>query len=219
MSEHAIRRHVAAEHDAAAQRDHRCDLAQRIIRIAPVMAAVDDLDADRAGIDVLFAGPAGDAGMPGALALRHALHDAAILQHDVMCGDLGAGGAELGDGALDVGHAGVMQHDHVGLPVVGAFAEIHRRDDVGDDRGVRSKGLHVGDGPRNGKGALTLRISRRERTRRHPKSQIQNGSPAISGQPPIYYSFTLPRVQSHRRHPANFRSACGWCASASSTCD
>ena len=66
-AEHAMRRHVAAEHDAAAQRDHGGDLAQREIRIAPIVAAIDDLDPDRAGIDVFLAGPGGDAGVPGAL--------------------------------------------------------------------------------------------------------------------------------------------------------
>ena len=66
-AEHAMRRNVAAEHDAAAQRDHGGDLAQRKIRIAPVVAAIDDLDADRAGIDVFLAGPQRRAGVPGAL--------------------------------------------------------------------------------------------------------------------------------------------------------
>jgi hypothetical protein len=93
MREHPMGRHLAAEHDAAAQRDHGRGLAQRKIRIAPVMAAIDDLDADRAGIDVFLAGPGRDAGMPGALGFRDALHDTAVFQHDVMRGNVGAGGA------------------------------------------------------------------------------------------------------------------------------
>src|SRR6266852_6451133 len=84
MPEHAMLRYLAAEHDAAAQRDHGGDLAQREFRIAPVMAAIDDLDADRTGIDVLFAGPGRYAGMPGAFGFRDALHDAAVFQNDVM---------------------------------------------------------------------------------------------------------------------------------------
>src|SRR6478609_1681263 len=84
MPEHAVRRDLAAEHDAAAQRDHGGDLAQREVRIAPVMAAIDDLDADRTGIDVFLAGPGSDAGMPGALGFGDALHDAAVLEHDVV---------------------------------------------------------------------------------------------------------------------------------------
>ena len=62
--------------------------------------------------------------MPGALALRHALHDAAVFQHDVMRRDVGAGGAELGDRAFDIGHAGVVQQDHVGLAALVAVAKI-----------------------------------------------------------------------------------------------
>lgn len=89
MREHAVRGHLAAEHDAAAQRDHGGDLAQRKIRIAPVVAAIDDFDADRAGIDVFFARPERLAGMPGALGLRYALHDAAVFQHDVMRRNVG----------------------------------------------------------------------------------------------------------------------------------
>src|SRR4030081_224201 len=84
MPEHAMRGHLAAEHDAAAQRDHGGDLAQRKFRVAPVMTAIGDLDADRTGIDVFLAGPGCYAGMPGALGFRDALHDAAVLQNDVM---------------------------------------------------------------------------------------------------------------------------------------
>lgn len=180
MRQHAMRRHLAAQHDAAAQRDHGGDLAQREIRIAPVVAAVDDLDPDRTGIDVFLAGPARHAGMPGALALRHALHDAAVFQHDVMRRNVGARGAELGDRTFHIRHAGVVQHDHVGLSALVAIAVVRRRDDVGSDRGIRGKSLHVCVGPGNGKGALTLRIntSRRERTRSHFETQTgqENGN-------------------------------------------
>src|SRR5882762_8255507 len=60
----------------------RCDgtlrrsmMPRRKFRIAPVMAAIDDLDADRTGVDVLLARPRRDAGMPGAAGFGHALHD------------------------------------------------------------------------------------------------------------------------------------------------
>ena len=177
MREHAMREHLAAEHDAAAQRDHGGDLAKRKVRIAPVMAGIDDLDADRAGIDVFLAGPAGNAGVPGALALGHALHDAAVLQHDVMRRDVSARGAELGDRAFHIRHAGVVQQDHVGEAPVVAVAIVHRRDDVGNDRGVGGKSFHICVGPGNGKGALTLRIntSRCERTRTHFLNSIRAG--------------------------------------------
>src|SRR6267378_7052112 len=92
MPEHAMGRHLAAEDDAAAQRDHGGDLAQRKLRITPVMAAIDDLDADRTGIDVLFAGPGRRAGMPGAFGFRNGLNDAAVFQHDIMRRYIGASG-------------------------------------------------------------------------------------------------------------------------------
>ena len=166
MGEHAMRRHLAAQHDAPAQRDHGGDLAQRKIRIAPVMAAIDDLDADRTGVDVFLAGPDRHAGMPGALGLRHALHDAAVFQHDVMCRDVGAGRAQLRDRAFDIGHAGVVQHDHVGQPALVPVAIIHRRDDVGGDRGIRGKGLHVRVGPGKRDGADASNQYRWMRTNR-----------------------------------------------------
>src|SRR6266704_4954575 len=97
MPEHAMGRYLAAKHDAAAQRDHGGDLAQREIRVAPVMTAIDDLDADRTGIDVFFAGPIGRAGMPGALGFRDALNDAAVLEHDIMRRYIGAHRAQLRD--------------------------------------------------------------------------------------------------------------------------
>src|SRR6266851_7732181 len=84
MREHTMGRHLAAEHDAAAQRDHGGDLTQRKFRIAPVMALVDDLDADRTGIDVFLTAPECHAGMPGAFGFRDALNDAAVFPHDIM---------------------------------------------------------------------------------------------------------------------------------------
>src|SRR5437879_4237216 len=84
MPEHAMRRHLATEHDATAQRDHGGNLAQREFRIAPVMAAINNLDAYRTGIDVFFSRPGRHAGMPGAFGFRDALHDAAVFQNDVM---------------------------------------------------------------------------------------------------------------------------------------
>ena len=207
-----MRRHLAAEHDAAAQRDHGGDLAQRKVRIAPVMAAIDDLDADRTGIDVFLAGPGRHAGMPGALGFRDALHDAAVLQHDVMRRYVGARGAQLRDRALDVGHAGVVQHDHVGQAALVAVAIVRRRDDVGGDRGIGGECLHVRVGPGKREGALTLRIktSRRERTERHRTTQTgqENGNGTSSRRT----AFTIPlrcrRRNARSRSPLRILAEC-----------
>ena len=72
--------------------------------------------------------------MPGALGFRDALHDAAILQNDVMGGNVGARRAQPRDRAFHVRHSGVVQHDHVGQTALVAVAIIRRRDDVGSDR-------------------------------------------------------------------------------------
>ena len=189
-----MRRYFAAEHDAAAQRDHGGDLAQRKIRIAPVMAAIDDLDPDRAGIDVFLAGPRGHAGVPGALGFRHALHDAAVFQHDVMRRHVGAGGAELGDRAFHIRHAGCRAAGSCREAAVVAVTMVRRRNDVGCDE-IGGKGFHVGVGPGNGKGALTPQIntSRCERTCSHflnPNRAGERQHRGLRGNA-IYYSFTL----------------------------
>src|SRR5262249_19564927 len=53
------------------------------------------------------------------------------------------------------------------------LAVVRGRNHVGSDRGIRGEGLHVRGALGNREGALTLRIntSRRERTRRHNKTQ------------------------------------------------
>src|SRR6185312_11714348 len=58
MGEHAVGTDRAApREDRTAECDHRGDLTARKIRIAEVMARIDDLDSDRAGIDVGLARP------------------------------------------------------------------------------------------------------------------------------------------------------------------
>src|SRR5204863_9873192 len=94
--------------------------------------------------------------------------------------------------------------NHVRLAPLVAVAIIRRRDDVGSNRGIRGKSLHVCVGPGNGEGALTLRIntSRRERTRGHHTTQIrqENGKGAFRNND-VYYSFTLFVAQSGNSAP------------------
>src|SRR6185437_10385871 len=61
--------------DRLAEGDHRGDLPQRVVGIAELVPRIDDLDADGPRIDVGFAGPGGNARVPGAHGLGHALHD------------------------------------------------------------------------------------------------------------------------------------------------
>src|SRR5882724_2300365 len=195
MSEHAMLWHVATEHDAAAQGDHSRDLAQREFRIAPIMAAIDDLDSDRTGIDVFFPRPGCDARVPGAPRLRNALHDAAVFQNDVMRGNLAARRAEPLDRALHVRHAGVMQDDHVGQTALAPFAMVGRGDDVGGDRGIRSECIHISVGPWDREGTLTLRIksTRCERTEQHGTAQTrQDNGNRVSHTIGRHYSVMKP---------------------------
>src|SRR3954464_13935452 len=123
--------------------------------------------------------------MPGALGLRHALHEAAVLHDHVMRRDLGARGAQPRQRALYIGHAGVVQQDHVRRAVLRPLAEIGGRDDVGDDRGVRSEWLHVRVALRKREWASTLLLgtNRRERTLRHRTTQTgqENGGNYLFG--------------------------------------
>jgi len=82
-------RNGVAGKDAVTEGDDGVDLdvgigGKRAVRQRHVMAAIDDLDADGARIQVVVALPAGDAGMPGALVLADKLGDAAILPDHVM---------------------------------------------------------------------------------------------------------------------------------------
>ena len=79
-----MRGHFSTKHDATAQRYHGGDLTQRKIWIPPVVAAIDDLNPDRTGIDIFFAGPERHAGMPGALGFGDALHDTPVFQNDIV---------------------------------------------------------------------------------------------------------------------------------------
>src|SRR6266436_5304900 len=107
--------------------------------------------------------------MPGALGFRDALHDAAVFQHDVMCRHVGARRAKLRDRAFHIGHAGVMEQDHVGQAALVSLAMVHRRDDVGGDRGIRGKRFHARARHGNRKDTWMLRMNsvRGGQTKRH----------------------------------------------------
>jgi hypothetical protein len=78
--------------------------------------------------------------MEGALGFRHALHDAAVLEHDIVRRHLAFERAQTLEGGLAVEHPGVVEEDHVGLAPVAALAAIGRGNDIGDDRGIRLEG-------------------------------------------------------------------------------
>ena len=88
MGEQPMGGNGAAADNITAEIDHRVDLGAGKCRQAAVMAAIGDLDADGAGIDVALTGPAGGAGVPGAAILIDHLDDAAVLKDKIVSGDL-----------------------------------------------------------------------------------------------------------------------------------
>ena len=77
------------------------------------MAGIDQLDADRARVDVAMAAPERDAGVPGAAILRHQAEDAAVLLDHVVRADLRRRVAHPRQRRVAGLHAGVVQHQHV----------------------------------------------------------------------------------------------------------
>ena len=139
MGKDAFGRNCVAGENAAAERRHRGDLPCGKIRIAVIVAGIGDLDADRAGIDVGFAGPGRRAGVPRAAAFLHRLHDAAVLEHEIMGRNFAAVLVSSASAAFERSHPGVVQENHVRPPPVLAFAVIGRGHDFGNDTGVRRK--------------------------------------------------------------------------------
>jgi hypothetical protein len=109
---------VMGGQDLVAELDQRIDLGrgvrrQRAVRLREIMPAIDDLDADGPGVQILVTLPAGDPGMPGPAAFGHHLVHPAILPEQVMGRDLCLRVAELVEGGLARHHAGIVQHQHV----------------------------------------------------------------------------------------------------------
>ncbi len=143
LGEHPLGRDGPARTEVARQRGHRRHLRLRVGRQAADMPGMDDLDAERAGVDVALALPGGGARVPGAAGLRNHLGDGTILEHEVMRRDLGARIAQPGDGGLRALHAGVVQDQHVGPwdgravgPSAAALAVVRRGQDTPRHRAV-----------------------------------------------------------------------------------
>lgn len=93
--------------------------------------------------------------MPGALHFLHALDDAPVLMDDVVRGNFGACGRQAVHRHPPIGHAGVVQHDHVRLATVAALTVVGGRNDVGNDGGIRDKRHHGRQLQRRQRGAPT----------------------------------------------------------------
>ena len=70
--------------------------------------------------------PSANAGMPGAPALRHRLHDLSILENEVVRRHLALGRTQTLKRLLGTLHSGVVQKDHVGCATVLALIMVGR---------------------------------------------------------------------------------------------
>jgi uncharacterized protein (DUF2236 family) len=114
------------------------------------VAGIDDLDADRAVVQILLALPARHPRMEGALLLRNETPDRAVLLDDVVRADLCLGVAQAIDCLSRALHPGVVQNQHVDRADVRRFPAAAM---------VRRKALaYIGEGhtaeksPKSGRG-------------------------------------------------------------------
>src|SRR5438552_4168590 len=99
-----------AQDDVAAQHGDGFHLGGGKGTVAEFVAGIDDLDADRALVDVGMAAPTADAGMPGAAVLADQRIDRAVFLDDVMRTDSAGRIGEPPARFLTALHAGVMQY-------------------------------------------------------------------------------------------------------------
>ncbi len=102
-----------AANQLAAQRFERRHLRLGERAVAELVARIDDLDADRARVDIGLAAPGRDTGMPGTPLLGHQAEDPAILLHHVVSADPGRCVAQAIERRRAGRHAGVMEDQHV----------------------------------------------------------------------------------------------------------
>jgi len=100
------------------------------------MTDIDDLDADRMGIDVAASPPTAFAGVPCALLLGHHLDDAAVLMHEIVAGHAALWIAQPTHRPLARAHPGIVEDQHVRAARQPAFGVVGRRPDLVDARGV-----------------------------------------------------------------------------------
>src|SRR5690625_4506272 len=132
------RRHVRMAHDSVARnapahaqhgqqfQQHR-HLRLREGAVAPLVARVDQLDPDRAIVDAALALPEGEPGVPGSATFRHKAPEGAVLLDAVVGRHPRGRIAEALDRLLAAAHAGVVQHDEVGITLIRPRVMVWRR--------------------------------------------------------------------------------------------
>ena len=130
MSEQPPRTYRSPRANVLRQRDDGFDLRMRIGR-QRFVSAIDDLDADRRGVEVAVAFPRALTGMPGAPLFSDKLVDATVLPDEIMRRDLRSRIAELLQRPGASRHARIVQDDAIGLPTSTPLAVIGRGDKSG----------------------------------------------------------------------------------------
>ncbi len=99
------------------------------------MAGVNDLDAERCGVDAGALAPSRLTGMPSAPRLGHQAVDGAGLVDEVVGAHPGSRVTESRERGLDAGHTGVVQDQHVHGRPGGARVVVGRRGVADSDHG------------------------------------------------------------------------------------
>src|ERR1051326_6793508 len=113
MTDDPVGRNAPARQDIAAQFLDRHHLRFGKRTVSPFMAGIDDLDADRAVVQILLTLPARHPGMEGALLLRNETPDRPVLLDNVVRADLCLGVAWPSPALTRALHPGVVQNQHV----------------------------------------------------------------------------------------------------------
>src|SRR5262245_28392566 len=143
MAEHAFWLNRVTRDDPAREFDHRFDLRAGKRAVAELMTRIDDLDPDRAAVDVARPGPIRHARVPRAAVLGHVLEDRAVLIDRIVRAHARRGIAESRDRARARFHAGVVHDQDVDRRVLWPLVEI-RRERVNAFHHTPSAGLMIG---------------------------------------------------------------------------
>src|SRR5262245_20763558 len=113
MAKHARRRDRMTIDDLPREMNHRLDLRVEKRAIAELVTGIDNLDPDRAAVDVARTGPIRDARVPSAALLRNMGEDRAVFIDGVMRADARRRIAETCDRACSRLHTRVVHEQDV----------------------------------------------------------------------------------------------------------
>ncbi len=113
--------------NAVTEFDHGGDLRIRKGAIAELVPGIDDLDPDRARVDVRLAAPVRNTRMPGAFVLFDMREDGSVLVHRVVRTHARGRIGKALHGSLAALHACIVHQQDVGHALANAVIEVGRR--------------------------------------------------------------------------------------------